>query len=276
MKQKFVLGLQAEQKLKIANEEIKKRNFFEALLGFSEAIGILGEPQFHLKRCECLMQMKDYEKAVHDAIRVIEIDKSYRVCYYKAMDCYLMMGDTQKTDEIMQKFREIAPNIDSIDNNQALKCKQLKSLREDIVDLFALNDYKKCLVCVEKALKIASANADLHFMKLRCLVILKQLEEAENANMELCNLIKQYLNFAKVLELYYDGEIDGSSTLFSKVSREMRKKVKAFDDVAGKAARLAVEMAKGEKNLFHGDLNANLFLIFSSGQSRCNRSQRSH
>lgn len=239
--------MRAEQKIKLGNDEVKKGNFFEALLRFSEAIGIVDKPQFYLKRCECLMHMKDYENAICDALRAIETDQSYRVSYYHAMDCYLLMGDTQNADGIIKVFREIAPNIDSIDKNQVPKCEKLKDLREDIVDFFASNSQNKCLDCIIEALKIAPANVDLQFMKLRCLVILQRLQEAEKVNLELCSLVKQQFDFTKALKFYYDGDIDGCVKLFSKISKELRRKVKPLDDVTVKAARFAAEIAKGEK-----------------------------
>jgi tetratricopeptide (TPR) repeat protein len=216
------------------------------LLQFSEVIGILEKPQFYSRRCECLMEMKDYESAISDALREIEIDKKP---YYRLMDCCLLVGDTNRFNEIVKKFREIAPKIDSIYKNQVPKAEKLNNLRDDIIDLMALNSHSKCLHRINEAFEIAPANVDLQFLKLRCLVVLRQFQEAEKVNEELCKLLKQELDFTNILRSYYEGKVDESMKEFSKISFKLRKKVNPFDVIVGKATRIAEGMAKGKNDM---------------------------
>ena len=240
------MKLNVDERFKVGNEDIKNADYFSAVLRYSEAIGT-SKISFKilLKRCECLMKMKDYKNAAKDALKCIEIDPNFRVPYYHAMDCLLMVGETSKVENLVTKFRSVAPSIDSINKNQVFKMNKLKDLKEDIVDFNAANDFVKCLYLINEALKIATADESLHFMKINMLITLQRLEEAEEANLALCGLLNKQINFKKALMAHINGDLYTASILFTSISCQTEKKLKAFEDIHGKLNRVLKAIKEG-------------------------------
>jgi tetratricopeptide (TPR) repeat protein len=202
-----------------------------------------------LKRCDCLLKLEDYMGAAQETLKAIKVDSNFRVSYYRAMNCFLMLGDTKKVEEIIGKFRVLAPNIDSINKDQVPKLKKLIDLKEDIIDFAAANSSEKCLDKINDALEIAPADFSLIFLGLKFLVILKRFDDAELVNNRLCSLIKQQFNFLKALRCYYEGEFDSSLTQFDSISSKLQQKMKTFEEIHGKLKRIKKGIVEGEIRL---------------------------
>lgn len=237
---------QADNKIKLGSADMQKGDFVAALIKYSEAIGQHPKkPFFLLKRCDCLMAMAKYGLAINDALTAIETDPKFRNAYYRLMDCYLLLGEIQNAEDIVKRFRKIAPQIDSIEKNQVASIEKLKLLQENIIDFTAANNQEQCLKNVDKALKIASACSGLLLLKMRCLVTLKRFPEAKRIETQLCAVVSQDLNFLDALKIYYDGHIDESLKMMNKISSALRKEIMSFSHLFAKVERLSKEAAKG-------------------------------
>lgn len=199
-----------------------------AVILYSEAFTCSPKNLFLIKRCECLMEMKSYQLALDDALKVIENDRNDRLPYYKAMDCLLLLGEVEEMEKIVAKFRTIAPKINLIETNQVQKLKTLITLTDEFISFVETKDYAKCLECVDKILTITPASPDFLFKKLRCLIALERFEEAKQINAQLCSLT-QPLMFMEAIKLYYQGNLSESLKMLTQVSSALPKKIKAVN-----------------------------------------------
>lgn len=219
-------------KIELGAADIKKGDFVAALIKYSEVIGQHpGKPSILIQRCDCLMAMAKYDLAIKDALAAIEADGKFRDAYYRLMDCYLLLGERQKAEDIVERFRIIAPQIDSIENKQVAKIEKLKLLHGKILNCLKANNQKECLKEVNEALKISPACYSLLFIKMRCLVVLKRLPEAKLAETQLCAALSQNLDFLEALKIYYDGHVDKSLKMLKLIAARLRREIKAFNSL---------------------------------------------
>lgn len=234
--------------IKLGVADIKKGDLVAALIKLSEVIGQHpGKPSLLIKRCDCLMAMAKYDLAIKDALAAIKADGKFRGAYYRLMDCYLLLGERQKAEGIVERFRIIAPQIDSIESNQVAKIEKLKLLQGNIVNYMNENNQKQCLKNVNEALKISPAYYDLLFIKIRCLVVLKRLPEAEHTETHLCAALSQNLDFLEALKIYYDGQFDKSFKMLKRIAARLRREIKSFNHFVAKVECLTIGAAKGLK-----------------------------
>lgn len=239
--------IEAEKKFKAGIFEMKKKNFVHAAIDFSEAIALLPTNcLYRIKRCECLMAMKTYDKAVEDALRIVEFDDKCRLGYYKLMDCYLMIGRIADAEEIISKFRTIEPKINSIDENQVVKIQKFKKLEMKLASSIAANDHLESLKCINEILKIAPASIDHQFLKVQHLVLLEKFCQAKNQRIG--NSVSS--NIAQALQYYYYGDLKNSTRLFQRVKKTSLYKIKVLDDFGIKAAKLFAGLSKGRIRFF--------------------------
>lgn len=232
----------ADKKVRSGNFEIKKKNFVQALIDFSEAIAL--NPNnclYRIKRYECLVEMKEYDKALDDAMYTVRIDEKYRLGYYKLMDCYLLMGRIEDAEEIISKFRIIAPQIDSIDRNQVIKIQKYKKLKIELANLIAVNDFDNSLKCINDLLKIAPASIDHQLRKVQHLVLLERFDEAKSQRVANSS---SYL-IAEALQFYYDGDLENSIRLFQQVKTTSLNEISLLDDIRERVVKLLAGLPKG-------------------------------
>jgi tetratricopeptide (TPR) repeat protein len=239
----------ATEKGKLAAKELKMGKFMTAMMLYTEAIALNPEKVFYVGRSACFVPLEEFTLALNDALEAISIDNTYRSAYYRAMDIYLAIGDLAELEEIIKKFRIIAPGIDSIDNNQVAKLEMLKKLRDDITDLIEIKNYAKCLITINEALTISPACDELYLIKLRCLIILDRFHDAEMMNNKTLTTIKQFSgqSYYEILKLYYDGYLEVCKKRVEQLLNSLPKKVKAIEDIRNKIYRYTTQIVIGKK-----------------------------
>lgn len=239
----------ADKKVKSGIFEMKKKNFVQAVIDFSEAIGLFPNNfWYRIKRCECLVEMNEYDKAIDDALYTVRIDEKYRLGYYKLMDCYLLMGRIEDAEKVIAKFRIIAPGIDSIDKNQVVKIEKFKKLEKELPNYTAVNDSVKSLKCINEILNIAPASVDYQFLKVKYLVLLERFDEAKNQRIA----DSSSFSIAEALQLYYGGDLENSIRLFQRVKTISLNEISSLGDIKNKVAKLLAGLSKGRKTVFLG------------------------
>lgn len=226
---------------------MSKRNLIVNLIKCSENIGssASNDPKIYMQRSNCLMHMKEYELAVQDAEKAIAIDDKFRLAYYGATDCHLLLGKIEQAEEIMDKFRKIAPQISSINDNLLPKIERLKHLYEKIDEDISSGNISICLKSINEALEIAPGCWNLKFLKLKCLIISKQFKESKKYNFQLCVILPKVLNFVEPLKLYYDGQLEKSWKLLNQISLSTSQKLSSLEAVKMQAKALNTGISKG-------------------------------
>ena len=198
----------AEQLVKLADAEAENQNHLSGILKYSEAIGLSPDnPHYLTKRCKSLIVIEKFQLAIQDVTKAIDIDNNFKLAYYTLMNIYLLLGATEKVEETIKEFRNIAPNIKSINSNQVRKLKKLKKLNDDLKCFLANDNQHQALMSMNEALTIAPASTHLLYLKTKYLVAKRKFKEAKDTGSRLNKVLCEDLDIVKALKLYYDGNV---------------------------------------------------------------------
>lgn len=224
----------------------------------SEVIGRDSEDRTsYLSRCNHLMAMKEYDFALKDALKVIEIDGTYRMGYYKALDCLILIGNTIEAKDLVKKFRIIAPQIDTIDRNQVKKIERQEKLKIEIRHAFDACNYPKCLKLTKEASQLSPACVEFLIIKMVCLICLNRFNLTRGLAKEICSLLGQDLKIFEGLKSYYEGDLLRCLAFFDEISAQVARKSPFLTDIKNKATQISSHINDG-KHVFARYVEINL------------------
>lgn len=239
---------EANEKIQLATNEMKTHNYVSALIYYTEAISLQPDnARFLCERCKCLMALGYFESAIDDATRAISLDPNYQMSYHAVMDCYLTMGDLIKLENLIAQRKSVASEVESVDKSHEQKLIELKKIQGDINDFLLCSNYEKILECIDSALEISTACADLHLIKMGLHVILKRpvtekmLESTTNKYIErVCGV-----NFFDLLQLFYNDNLPLCMTTAARMLELLPKKISAIADILDRSRRFIEDFEKG-------------------------------
>lgn len=228
-------------------EAVKFEEYESALKFFSSAINTCPEDaNFVIERCDIFMSMKKYNLALQDALKAMSLDKTLDEAYYRAIDCYISIGDLKNADKIIELFQTNCKvrNLQKI-NKCNDKLKKFENLQNYINDTMKIKNYERSLEMIDDALKISPDNCDMKLLKIKCLVILEHHSEAEIMN---DHEFKQYSdqNFYEAFKLYNNGDLNTSLDLMEEISLGLPRKYKSIEDFKMEARIIIENLANGK------------------------------
>lgn len=196
-----------------------KKDFSEAVLHFSEAIGINPKKALiWLQRCKCLMSLGQFELAAKDAMMAISLSKNFFNPYYRLIDCYLNLDEIDKAEDVIVEILNVAPSINATITNRYESFERFKTLK-NIIDLTKYCEPDKCLVALQETLRLAPASIDHQFLRLQILAAL--------GNSDLQNEKFFHHDVPKMLAAYFAGNLVVSLKIMNKVS--LKRESKSFE-----------------------------------------------
>jgi DnaJ family protein C protein 7 len=209
---------QAESFNDKGNIQYKAFQFKNAILLYTDAIKLSPKVEkYYTNRSACYMALNDYEKALPDAIKAVDIDPSCWKGYSRAINCFMILGNIKQAKIYIDKMQNNIPVIDSIKFNEIPKLKELEGHDVNISRLMIAKNYDECLKYLESALKIAKECKEFIFKKAECLVMLRRWNEA-------VPLISKYktepqMIFLKGLNTFLEEDFTGSIEFFKEALR---------------------------------------------------------
>lgn len=255
MEEKLPKSLFTVSQLIIKGEyEFATRDYRRAIIFFSEAIDICSDDSdlvtCLLKRSKCYMAIKDIEKAQQDVEKLMATESPDKPseAYGIAIDCHIAMGQIYEAESVIEKVTSDADAIDIVTKERQDKLRALKNLYDDINDSLDAKFFRKSLKFVEKALKIAPLSDDFKFLKMRCLVILKQFYDARHMREKIDGDESGKINKLcyKALKSYYEGDVDESLKYLRDAQNQTRKNIKAIEYIRHRILRFNERLLVGE------------------------------
>jgi tetratricopeptide (TPR) repeat protein len=123
------------------------------------------------------MMLSRFEDAYHDALKAIELNKSYSKVYDRAVRCCLIIGEIQGAEKIIKDFRSHHPDDPTLDEHVS-RLETLKDLLVTATQTFKASDYTSCMKTIEKCLEISPKYLMVLQLKASCLEATSRFEEA--------------------------------------------------------------------------------------------------
>lgn len=206
---------------KYFTSKMNTKSLIEDVMIYSEKIGRSPDNyECYILRSECLKQMKEFELASRDIMKVMELNPKFPSAYGHAIKCHLLLGEIEEAETVLERFKRFAPNY-KLSQSFASQIEQIKTLHKNIDDRFSEHFFGLCLLIIDDALLLSPACENLKVIKLMCLVNSKRFVEAEKVDCQ--------LNFMGILIAYNEGNLDESSKLLGEMLPLMPKNVKSFD-----------------------------------------------
>lgn len=194
-----------------AHQELARKQFKTAIALYSETIAQHPEcADYLINRSICYLEMKNFHLAIADASKAIGIDSTYWKSYSQIVKCFLALGDINQAELYITKFDYDVPGAESIEIREKLAFKNLKNYDMKIKESFSEKDFVSCLNNIESALKIAYSSENYNEIKIECLIMVGQYEEADKLLESKLQLNSKDPNsiFLKGLNYYHQSELD--------------------------------------------------------------------
>lgn len=227
-------------------ENMEGQDFIVNVMNYSEAVGRNPDNcKILLNRCDYFLKVSQTELALNDALRVLEIDSSCRIAYYRLMDCHILLGNNQQASDVLKNFRQLAPHIDTVNTNQAFKIDNALKLEAEIKSSKKANNFGKALQLIDEALKISPSSVDLLFEKIRYLIALDRSSKIKKAENELFKVLKDRPRIVESLQHYYKADLARSILLLKQISEEITDRIQPLKTLKAKIETMDDEIKRG-------------------------------
>lgn len=212
----------AEDISNLGCQELAQKHYKKAIDLYSQAINLQPQGAFFLiNRSTCFLEMKEFQKAIADALKAIEVDSIYWKSYSQIVNCFLALGDINQAELFIKKFDSDVPGAESIEMKEKLTLESLKSFHAKIKQSYSDKNFAECLKNIESALKIAYSCANYNEIKIECLIMVGKYKDAD----ELINSKLQHMPndpnsiFLKGLNWYHQSDLTSSIMRFEEALR---------------------------------------------------------
>ena len=170
---------QEAEKYKVeGNKSFKLAQYKEALKWYTKAIAIEEKGSYYSNRAMCYMKINQLENALKDAINSIQVEPSFFRGYSRASQCYLMMGELEKSKQALKK------GINQVENGDKLR-KELDDLKVTILhvqkmkSLIEKKNFSEAISSLEMVQDKCSEDDTLIIKKIELLCLANEVEEAK-------------------------------------------------------------------------------------------------
>lgn len=180
------------------------------------------------KRCEALMNLKDFVTAQSDAIATIDVDKHYRKGYILAAKCSIAVDDSQMANKLIQQLEAIQPVTKFELDEEFPELKMFKDLEADISEKFEKKMYQDCLGAVDKLQLMIHVNIDrLRLLKAKCFFHLEEFEKSQELLAAIIKDEPKNIEAAFIFGncLYHEGDLSGSIMTYEAILKTERDKL---------------------------------------------------
>lgn len=167
-------------------------------------------------RSSCYIQLEKFDRALDDALKAIEFDRTYWKSYARAITSCLTLGNINQAEKCSRELRKFVTNVDSMKFPFLSKLEELKSIASEIDKTYNENNFENCLEFIEEAKKISTRCEKFDCLQVDCLIRLERFSEADEmiTNALALNSNNVAMLFNQGLIEYYLGDLEKSLVIF--------------------------------------------------------------
>ncbi|XP_003741105.1 dnaJ homolog subfamily C member 7 [Galendromus occidentalis] len=247
----------SEMKKNDGNALYKSGNYREALPLYSEAIALNPDNSLlYLNRAACYMMLHEPAKALVDCQEAIRRDPSNVKALFREAKCHISLGDAPAALRSLGKAKAIEPQHQDLPK-EVRQAEQLQHFIAEGDKAYSKGDFRKCVYCMERALRQSPDGVKFKLLRAECLVYLNRLDEARDVSSDIIRFESSNPDayFVRGLALYYEDNVDKAFQHFLKVlhlAPDHSKALKVFK----MAKNLRTQKEQGNSSFTRGDFQA--------------------
>lgn len=169
----------AELKNERGNQLYITKEYQEAIQLYTEAIELCPDVSvYYGNRCACYIMLCQYEVALEDARKAVDLDRSFVKGYIGIAKCSLALGDLTAANNALLAVREHSLNNSTI-LSEVRKLAVVMKFDKDGVIACRKEDYIKAVFCTDRILEQIPCTR-YKLKKVGCLILLGRYREAHN------------------------------------------------------------------------------------------------
>ncbi len=219
-----------------------KRDLIGGVVNCTEALAKCEESRKYevlIKRSECFERLLEFEKALNDVLLAIKCgEKHSTVSHHLCVRYLLKLGDLESAEKFLHQHPEIFRKTQG-ENYFLVTIRKLRNFLTDIDD--NSNDSEKCLAIISEALMIAPHSKDFLALKIKYLVLTKQIEKAKEVDLIINKRCGKILKLSEAFNIFHEG---GEKCNFDEILKTLN--IKAISDMQQKVERLRTGFERGE------------------------------
>jgi DnaJ family protein C protein 7 len=210
----------AELKKERGNQLYKIEKYQQAISLYTEAIELCPDTSsYYGNRSACYMMLYQYELALKDARKAVDLDRSFTKGYIRIAKCSLALGKVTAAKTAFSKAREL-----SLANSAILP--EVENLNAIITfhmegkEAYLAQDYKRAIFCVDRILEHVPCTR-YNMQKAACFALLGQYQEAQHIANDILHIDEQNADaiYIRGYCLYYQGNVKGAFSQFKNALR---------------------------------------------------------
>jgi len=211
---------QAEIYKSLGNDYHTQGAYKEAINQYTRAIESFPEASFYGNRAASRIMLGEWQAALADAQKSVELDQSFTKGYLRAGKCYIKLGDFMRAKINFEKATELEPR-----NSDAKKQLQLVNNMQEQIDngkaLLNQGQFMEAIRTFAEILAEAEASLPVMVLKARALQGLGQHVQAS----KIASLVLRQephnveALFVRGKSLFHSGALDHAATHFSQALR---------------------------------------------------------
>ncbi|XP_076350616.1 dnaJ homolog subfamily C member 7-like isoform X3 [Tachypleus tridentatus] len=242
----------------IKNEEgnifCRERKYREALSMYKSAIGLCPtSPVYHGNKASCLMMLGQYEKALKDVQKALQLDEHYVEGHLQEVRCHIALGDVSSASSTLQRIQEFDSDHHSLSKENKYLAR-LKFFIEEGRKAYKQENFQKVIWCMDKALIQARASTIFRLVKAECMVHLKRYQEAKCISNDILHVDNSNVDalYISGMCLYYQDTLEKALNNLQKVLKLVPHYNKA-EEIYKKAKQLQSKKENGSQAFKKGN-----------------------
>lgn len=227
------------------NNQYKSKLYATAIHFYSDAIQLCPNiVKYYTNRCASYMCLVNYDAAVRDAVKAVDVDPSFWKGYSRAINCFMILGNIKQARVYIEKMQNNIAGVDSIKFNEIPKVEKLENHHKEIVKAMDEKNFDECLKHLEAALKIATACKDYDFWRAECLIMMGK--DYESQTLEGKYRKEPYVIYLKGLHKFVHNQVSMSLSYFQealKLDPEF-KKASTYKRIVADVQKLLSDVSK--------------------------------
>lgn len=211
----------AELKKENGNQLYKVKQYKSALPLYSAAIELCpNTAAYYGNRAACYMMLCNYQAALNDARRSVDLDNVFVKGYIRMLKCAIALGDVMTAETSIGKIKELEPDNNAIEAEVNI-LQFLKQYEGEATKAREKQDFRKIVYCMDRCLSQAPTCNRYKVCKAENLVLLARFSEAQELVTGVLQIDKGNADaiYVRGLCLLYEDQIDSAFNHFTQVLR---------------------------------------------------------
>lgn len=220
----------AELKKENGNQLYKVKQYRSALNLYTEAIELCPDTAaYYSNRSACYMMLNNFQDALEDARKCIQIDPSFSKGYVRILKCAIALGDLTTSDNAIKQIGQLDKNA-SI-NNEIQSVEKMRQFETEAAKAIDKKDFRKVVYCMDRCLDEAPTCTRYKITKAEYLAFLGRYQESQEIANNALHLDKTNADaiYVRGMCLYYEDNLDSAFNHFQQVLRLAPDHRKAMD-----------------------------------------------